>query len=321
MEIKKETLKIWYIFFYSILFTLIPWENIRSLPFTDRENYLDYVYYGINILDYKDFNSIYSYIFNEWLWHYIIKGISQYISYEYFFYLISFSLIFCMTYFLVKNISIYASFFLLNPLIVDLALSQYRISLAIVFISLALFFYKNIFLRLLFFSIPIFIHTSALIFIVIFIFINILNKIHWEKVNISYVLVLFGAFLSFLMSDYLNSILSFFGDRRDYSDIGRISSSFFYISFWLIVLIFLILNSNRYFNKLRWKNTLSQQYSLIILSMIAANIIFGGYSTRFLAVSFPVIIKSIYDINIKIRLIILFLYLIYLSIQWWFWMK
>src|SRR5690554_913820 len=123
MEIKKETLKILYIFFYSILFTLIPWEKIRNLPFTDRENYLDYVYYGVNILDYRDFNSIYSYIFNEWLWHFIIKNIGQYISYEFFFHLISFSLIFCMTYFLVKNISIYASFFLLNPLIVDLALS------------------------------------------------------------------------------------------------------------------------------------------------------------------------------------------------------
>lgn len=319
MKVKKETLKIWYIFFYSILFVLIPWERIRSLSFTDRENYLEYAYYGINVLEFRDFNTIYSYVFNEWLWHFIIKNVGNYMPYEYFFTLVSFSIIFCMAYFLVRNTSIFSLIFLFNPLVVDLALSQYRISLAIVFISLALFFSNNKILRILFLFIAMLIHTSSVIFILIFIIIKIVGLFNWKKINPLYIYILIGFFLSFLMSGYLSSILQFFGDRRDYSDVSRITSSFVYTSFWLVVLIFLVLNNMSYFNKTNKLKTISYGYSLVVLSMVSANIIFGGYSTRFLAVSFPVIIKAISETQFKIKLIIFFLYSIYVGVQWWFW--
>ena len=45
---------------YSIIYFFIPWERFRNSEFRDKEVYLDYVYYGNNILTYKSFDSFFS---------------------------------------------------------------------------------------------------------------------------------------------------------------------------------------------------------------------------------------------------------------------
>lgn len=316
MLIRIEKIKILYAFIFSIIFSIIPWENIRNSPFLDREVYLNYAKYGLNILDYKSFDTVFSYVFNEWLWHLIIKNINNYISFELFFGFISFSIIFCMSLFLVRKVSFMAPFLLLNPLVIDLAFSQYRICLALVFLSIAFILKNKKFLQILFLIAATLTHTSIIIFIIIYSLIILSNKLISNKIIYIYVLLFLGLLLSFLLSDYVSEVLAYFGDRRDYSDVERISSSFLYLFFWIIS-FFMLLHYNIKNNSFSFY----QKYSLLILSMIAGNLIFGGYSTRFLAISFPFIMKAYCETNFKFRAFIFILYFTYLISQWFFWLK
>lgn len=298
---------------YSIIYFFIPWERFRNSEFRDKEVYLDYVYYGNNILTYKSFDSFFSYITNEWLWHFILNNIN--FNPIYFFNIISLVTIFFMAYYLIKNIGYFSPLLLLNPLIIDMVFSQYRICLAFVFLLLSLYFKKN---KLVSFSLILFsllIHTSSIIFIFIFIFCFFLKKMHISNSYKTILLCCLGFIFSILFSNILLDFLEFIGDRRAEYNMERVSSSISYLSFWIFNFLLLLISCFKF--NIR---SLEQSVSLVILSLISMNSIIGGYSSRFLAVFFIVIWVSNFQLKQNYRFILLNIYFMYLIFQWYYWL-
>lgn len=298
---------------YSTIIFCIPWDKIRSLEFRDREVYLDYAYYGDNLLSYANFDGVLSYFSKEWFWHFLLSSI----KFEpiFLFNLITIFSIFLMSFFLIKKLGYLSPFLLFNPLIIDMVFSQYRISLAFIFLLIALFFKSKKIISLFFLILAGLTHTSSILIISIF-------SISWVLYNNSlknqyniFIICIFGSLLSVLLNGYLLEVLSFIGDRRADYNIDRVSSSFSYLSFWIFNFLFLIFNSINF--KLR---NFNQYVSLFVLSLVTMSALVGGYSSRFLSVFFIFIWVANLSTPINYRFFILNIYILYLIIQWYYWL-
>ena len=305
----------------SFLAILIPWTALKGSDFWDRQVYLNYVYYLPNILEYRDFNSIASYISQEWLWHYILLTIGEYISYEIFFSCISFFSLALMIFYLIRKHGVLSSLLLLNPLAVDLVMSQYRISFALIIVFSSIYLRKidskpYKFLSYFLVALASLIHSSVILFIFIYFSIVIISKINFkQKLFNVFSLVLLGIIISWSLSDSIYIVLDYFGDRRADYEVERVSSSLSYLSFWVVNLLILILS----FSKKKY-NTLQDKLTILILSIVSANSIFGGYSLRILSIFLPVIMSTNLEINLKLRIPLFVLYFLYSLIQWYFWL-
>lgn len=300
--------------FASIIMT-VPWEKLNGAPFRDKLVYLNYAQYGVNRLNYVSFDTFYSYFFNEWLWHYIVLNVEKYTSYTYFFNSISFLSLFSMSFYLLKRHRVYSLILLINPLVIDLVMSQYRISLAMSLILLAIHMKSKSRIRIVLIFIASLIHTSVLLFIFTYCTILLIWRLFGHKPKIYLSLLIFlGMSISIILSGAVNIILEGLGDRRAEYAIDSLSSSISYLSFWILNFFILIY----FFSKHRVKN-MNQSLSLVVLSEIAFNVIFGGYSTRILSVMFPVIMSTNLDTSVYQKFLILMFFSIYSYLQWIYW--
>lgn len=301
----------------SFFIVLIPWEKIKGVSFTDKANYLNYVYYGKNVLEYRDFDTLISFISNEWLWHYLLSFVGEIMPYEFFFLGISFFTLSAMTYFLISKNNILYSLLLLNPLLIGLVMSQYRISLAVSLVLMAIYLKKNFKLWYLLILAALLIHASVALFILIhFLIVYVSRKNIKNNSLMVFVFILLGGFISFMLSDFVFVVLDYFGDRRSEYNTENISSTFSYLSFWVFNLIVLSYNGVKL-----GLNNYQEKLSVLILSIISFNLIFGGYSTRILAVFLPVIIATNLKTHPQLRNLLIVTYIPYCFIQWVYWIQ
>ena len=302
---------------FASIIIVIPWEVIRGEDFHDKTNYFNYALYGINRLEYVSFDSLFSYIFNEWLWHFIILNVNKYITYTYFFNGVSILSLFSMAFYLLKRQSIYSLILLVNPLVINLVMSQYRISFAMSIVLLAIHIQRFKKLKFLLIFISTLIHSSVLIFIFVYLAILIAKKILYRQPKIYlFVLVLMGLSISMIMSGYVDIILDAVGDRRADYEIDNVSSSLSYLSFWILNFFILLLY---YFR--RPINNLNDSVSIIVLSNITFNVVFGGYSTRVLAVMFPILMNTNLRISAYYKILIFMVFSVYTCLQWVYWLN
>lgn len=301
----------------SIFIVIIPWEKIKGVEFTDKVNYLDYVYYGKNILEYRDFDNFISFISNEWLWHYLLLSIEGKVNYELFFLSISFFSLSTVIYYLINKNNVFYSILLLNPLLISMVMSQYRISLALGLVLMAIYLKNNIKLWYLLILAALLIHSSVVLFILVNFLINFVSKMNIKNnVFLVVIFILLGGLISFMLSDFIFVVLDYFGDRRSEYDTGNISSTFSYLSFWVFNLIIISYNSI----KLGLRNY-QEKISILILSVVSFNLIFDGYSTRFLAVFLPIIISTNLKLHPQLKSILIVVYIPYCLIQWIYWIQ
>lgn len=205
---------------------------------------------------------------------------------------------------------------LLNPLVVNFAFSQLRLALAV---GLALIF-QHFYLRGPFRAAAVavalsMVHTATILFF----FMGgvaklITSKSAWSRTYVALVpLVLSGMLVALLIGPARETILGLAGDRRaTYDDL---SSSGLYLSFWLVLLAVLFY---------RWKatsNRFETGFTIAILSLVATNLVTGGYSTRFIAAAFPFFIISIAGLDTKYRTIVLYIFGLYALSQWAYWFR
>src|SRR5687768_8631548 len=121
MIIKKSQLRLAAALLFALITVMIPWAELRSMDFADRQVYLEYVSYGTNRLEYLEFTGIASYISNESLWHLILKFCTtqNYISAEEFFQLLSVFTLSIFSVFMVRRFHPAWLLLLLNPLVLD----------------------------------------------------------------------------------------------------------------------------------------------------------------------------------------------------------
>ena len=125
----------------------------------------------------------------------------------------------------------------------------------------------------------------------------------------TFCLILVGFLISTATGPLREQLLAAVGDRRAvYVDM---SSSVAYLSFWFALL-------------LRWRNTLQTldgRYAVIILSILVMNVIFSGYSTRFVAAAFPSLLIAMAEFRSKPPQILIGIFSVYSLLQWLYWFK
>lgn len=317
---RRDCEKYFFIIVFSAIFSFLPWENIwnsaHGYNFIDRDVYRDIF---LNQPPYGEpcsFSSIVGCITNERLWDYTVRFfLGQGVQLEHVFQSISFLLIAAFCFFIaIKNDKIWPIFLLFNPLVIDLAFSQLRLSLALSLLYFAyLFKAKSLRTPLVFCSI--FIHTASALFIAIYVFSYLSGKklvLARSKWFVIFILVLTGGVFSILLGPLRELILSYIGDRRaQYQDL---SSSVLYSLFWVGLL------GCSLFQRSRFLDRLENRFSIIILSLVAFNILFSGYSTRFIAASFPAIISYMLNLSREYRMIVLPMFIYYAYAQWIYWL-
>ena len=129
----------------------------------------------------------------------------------------------------------------------------------------------------------------------------------------TFCLILVGFLISTAISPLREQLLTAVWDRRAvYVDM---SSSVAYLSFWLGLWFALLL---------RWRNTLQTldgRYAVIILSILVMNVIFSGYSTRFVAAAFPSLLIAMAEFRSKPPQILIGIFSAFSLLQWLYWFK
>ncbi|SDY19029.1 hypothetical protein SAMN05421881_102211 [Nitrosomonas halophila] len=296
----------------------VPWEALRGEAFRDKQVYYEYFLYGKLILEFREFESVIDYFIHEFLWHFSVHFLVHEleIPLDYIFLAISAFLLTVFSLYLVKQHGTLSLLLLINPLVIDLAFSQFRSALAIACLGAA-FLVRRSSLAYAFAGIALLFHTAASIFIVINACVHFGQRYmaRHGKSGLGAIgfFVGLGVFVSLLIGPLREIILALLGDRRvHYPDQ---SSTFLYISFWSGLLIALILHAK--------KHALSkaQSISAVILSLVTTNLFTGGYSTRFLATMFPFLVSSVLTIDRGIKPLILTAFVAYTALQWLFWLN
>lgn len=319
MKISKKYFEYLLIFIFSFFVAFTPWDEIRSIVSIDRSNYYNYFMYETNRLSYIDLISILDFIKNEWFWHYSISFLANVLNLNLIFNMIGFFTFLSFSIFLFKKTNILYVFLLVNPLIIDLIYSQLRMSFALIFfISSILLFKRSRIISLILIAISCLTHTAMLPFFIIYYLCKYIYDIkNFDNAKVI-VATLLGLFSSLILGPFKNNILLYIGDRRsDYND-EVLSSSFLYLSFWVLVLFVFYFQYIIYNFKIKFNDS-NVLFAVSMLSLILLNLFIGGYSTRILAFSLPFIFILIYNFISIYKILILFLYLIYVFAYFYIW--
>lgn len=308
---------------FMLFMSAVPWVSIYELiyqfPYEDRSVYLHYFSFEESVLSYVKFSGVKDYFINEFLWHYsVISLMNNGVDLEVIFFFISFFSLLMPALLVLKYGKPWMLIFLINPLIVDFSFSQLRSALAVSILIFA-FLLKE---RYRYISIgavllAMLVHTASVIFASIYIFILLMDKFSkkfnfGKSIYLIFILI-FGALVSIALGPLREWILIVLGDRRaEYPDM---SSSFQYSLFWILMLFAMIFNYKKMIKYFYGK------YNYVVLSIVTLNVFHGGYSTRFLAATFPILIITIFDFEGWWRICVLSMFFIYVSLQWLSWLR
>tara|TARA_R110001592_G_C13190615_1_gene752589 strand:+ start:8894 stop:9907 length:1014 start_codon:yes stop_codon:yes gene_type:complete len=305
---------------FSGILVSIDWEALRGYQFIDRTNYYVYFKFEENVLAYTKTKNWYDFITTEYLWQvsipFILKNTSVPISVI--FNAISFFCISTFSWFVLRYGKWWLLFLLINPLLITLSFDQMRMALAFSLLLWAYMLPRKLFIISVFLCvIAPFFHTASIIFILLFIGLVFLSTLYKRNIfNANMVLltlIAVGAFMSFLFGDLLQQVLSVVGDRRADRYLIDTSSGIKYTSFWFLFLCVC------FFQGPNFVKSLQHNYCIIILSFVTFNLIFGGYSLRFLAVSLPIMLITLTSTNRNVRYLLVTAYLAYTMLQWSYW--
>lgn len=299
--------------FYSLLaFPLaliivnIPWlinyPGYRDIDAFTYVNLLDLGMYDESLK--YSFSTIVSYVKNEWIWSFFVTFLSMMgLSSKFiFFTFIPFLIYFILARILIFKSNIFYCFFLIHPLLILFNFSQLRLALAIALFFYAYYFFKkNLVVFFILALICLLMHTSMMVFLSAFYFINIIiNRVNSLNFKLLF-LFLFGFTLSVLTGPFISVVLGVIGDNRRseiYSS-NEWNSSYLSSVYWLTLLIVFIADVYK-------KKAISFEVatSIVFISLVVISPFFiGGYPYRFLTAVFILIIVAISQLGLKNRIL------------------
>ena len=312
----------WYstaaIIVFCVLMLYVPWQELWNGRFIDRSVYLN-KFTGYLARPRYFSGSALAFVVNEVFFEKTILLLAGKfnVPLEVIFGAIGFLCLFVYSKYLASNHGLIALIFLVNPLIVEFAFSQLRMALAVSLLMLALFRQKQWVLAAVLVALACCIHTAM--FLVVFIF--AVAKLVSSRLasgslkGLTCWLALIGAGLAVVMviGPFRGAILSAVGDRR--AEYGNVSQSIMYASFWVLLLLMAGTQRKAYFE------AEGNAVAVVFLSVYVGATAFNTYNSRFLSASFPFIISSMLSLSLQKRVLILPVYFLYASAQWYYWLS
>ena len=312
---------------FATVTMLIPWvdifRDVNGFDYVDRLVYQSYFEHHYDTVQYKQPTGLIGKISSELLWHSSMRWLitERGISSDYVFGAISLFTLLTFGWLLASHAGVKALPLLLNPLVIDLAFSQLRFSLAISLLGAAWILARWApFAALALALVTPFLHTAATVFLLIIAIVlltqwaseQLKRKMAFDILSLA-ALILCGVVVSLAVGPFREAVLASFDDRRAMYD--DISSSLAYSSFWVALAFPLALSWDR----LRFFSC--ARFSVVIIAIVIVNIAHGGYSTRFLAGSFPLLLATITCMTGWARRATMAAFVVYSLVQWLYWFK
>jgi len=262
--------------------------------------------------------SLLTLVFSEPIWASMLVLIGIYFDEPYNgLLLISFFCIFIYTFFLSKKINIvFAFFFLLNPLLVDLVMGQVRSAFAMALFLVAVMEKRRIF-SLFLLIVSSLIHSAIFLILAIYILAKIFERMHGrlDYKLIGLFMILLGLIVAILLSRGREVILGAVGDRRaEYDDP---TNSVLYVSYWMLLAITLMFTKPCKGLKNYWGDYIS----IVMLTIPFFMTLFSTNGVRFAALALPFVYYSIFRRATPIREVLIGSLFCYQIIQYIYWVK
>lgn len=303
------------IFIYAFIYIfIIPWDFSALV---DYNNYLGTIRRLARYGDTSHFTG-YSIIVSEALWRMILMKFSEYPTYyEDLLRLVSFFDLFIYTLFTSKRVNIFFIIvFFFNPIFMDLVMSQLRMATAFSLLIIA-FMLDNKKIQIALLISAIMIHTATIVFIGVYYILYLFQSILKSRKLYLYALIL--AFVIALFLKYgVDSILVPLGDKRaHYSEIIS-GNSIKYSIFWFFASLVLVLKSKYHESDLKLNLIIS--FSIVMMSLFFFSSVLGSYGERYVAVSIPLIVISIYVLPKNYSWALFFVFFVWQLIQMFYWL-
>jgi len=311
--------------FYSYLFVFeIPWSNY--VYFVDIDFYLDRI--GVLFLSgiegdiTKDYTGV-GLLTSEILWYIILIQIPIFfadinLGLEF----ISFISLVVYSYFTFKNSNIFfSSILLLNPIFIDLIMSQIRIAFAFALLLIAYSLRKQYwFISLLLLISSFMIHTATYLLVFVYFFISLISKKIQNENKLHGLMLISPIFYVFFIRFLLLPLLDFFRDagRVDYFTGGVDTSSLLFSSIYLFFALLIAFLPKKNDSKVSSEAT---NYIIFMCSLFFGLSLAQMYGSRFVAISFPFLIIAINNLQFQGRLLLLSLLFSYQLIYISYWIR
>lgn len=284
---------------FSIIFVSIPWL-IFNPGYNDLDTfrYIDYLDSGYveNLLKYN-FDGVLSYFLGEWLWLKLqvlfidFGGKSDFLFLK----LVPFFNIFCVSIFLLKNTKFYYLPLILYPVSLMFYFGQLRLAFAMsIFLLVFCLFDKKI-IKILTIIAVCSVHTAMIMFLSVFFALYKINSFHlklWIKLTLVGILsIIFVAINSGYLSVFMNLLGSSRGDYYNDFELGfSLTTTLFYL---ILIIVFTF---NVYYRKVEF-NFYHTSTFFILITLIFCYFFDNSYPSRYLAVFYPFILVSAYQIK------------------------
>ena len=279
--------------FAFIYIYIIPWTEIYGLEFVDIHAYMQrmkYLHDGGVEAEYFGLK----WLTSEPIWKAMVIALgNMFTDYRAVFYGISFVTVFSYVSFLIRRVEFYiAMIFLINPIMVDLFLSQLRSVFAFSIVLLAYNLYENNreakFLTIFLLIIAALIHVSMPVFYAIYYLMYRLNK-NTEAYKYYFFAIVTGLFIAFFMKYGSTLLLEMIGDRHagydEYIDAASVS----YTIAWFIIALILATFGDFEEREKR----VQVAYAITFMSFFFFSSIVNIFAARYVALIMPFIILSI----------------------------
>ena len=302
----------------ALLFISIDWERVFGNSFEDRQVFL-YVFLGKSDYDVEfKAETFFFYLFNEQLWDKGVRflNIDMGFSVPEIFTAVSFFTVFTYAYFIVSRVGLAGLILLVNPLFVDMAYSQLRISAAMCFLLTA---YNSRFVGVRVFLIccAFFIHTASFLFVMIALCSAFIVKIsmrrNWTPMTSYLLLLMVGLSVAAVVGPLRVAILEFLGDRR--TDYEIAAATWSYASMWLLLLAVGIFQSPTFLR------SNINAIAVVFLAVFSFCTVFSVYGVRFLSAALPFIIVFLLRLGSFEKPAIFIAFCGYAMVQWSLWFR
>ncbi|MYM82946.1 hypothetical protein GTP44_13385 [Duganella sp. FT50W] len=302
--------------FLALFFVLFPWEEVFNVSFFDIPFYL----VRIDGLLRGD-EAYLSYTFAQWvssepLWGKMLLLIGSTFDQPMTGLLIvSFCCIavFSTLTFSRFNIAL-GTFFLLNPLVVDLIMSQVRSALSVSILLIA-FNTKRRVLVIALVGTAVLIHTIGFVLVTTYVFchfaVRLEKKFGYRLAALA--TLAYATLIAMALSIGRAAILEGSGDRR--IEYGTDTNSVAYLIFWFALGIALMLTKRDQEAQKTW----SDHYAIVVLTLPFLMMALGANGIRFVALGFPLILHALGNRTERIRNILLGALFSYQLVQYYYW--
>jgi hypothetical protein len=222
----------------------------------------------------------------------------------------SFFILFIFSLFLFRKVGVlYSLLFLINPSVIDVAMSGIRNGLAWALIVIALWVRSEI-IRICLFVTSLFIHSTSLVILILYC-VTRAAAAYFRERTLLFIGIIAGVGFGLALTVLNEMVLGAIGDRR--SGAGYVVGGDSYkLSFVWMLLLFLQCTSGPKYIK---ENILS--ISVLAWYLVMNPFIPGSY--RIWAALMPIVALSVINLPLRKRQIFLSLYICYLAIRYFYW--